>query len=98
MCRLQTEFFLLMLKTEEQRLRVIKKRVLRGKFGGSNCKLEKITWREVSQSVLISKFNDTPERNCHFPATVWNCMTHRQALQGFPDTSQVSPPPPKKKQ
>jgi hypothetical protein len=29
------------------------------------------------------------ERNCHFLASGWNCMTHRQALEGFPDTSQV---------
>jgi hypothetical protein len=27
---------------------------------------------------------------CHFAAVGWNCKTHRQALQGFPDTSQVS--------
>jgi hypothetical protein len=30
------------------------------------------------------------ESNCHFPVPGWNCMAHRQALQGFPDTSQVS--------
>jgi hypothetical protein len=24
--------------------------------------------------------------NCRFPAPSWNCMTHRQALKGFPDT------------
>jgi hypothetical protein len=35
-------------------------------------------------------FTDKVERNCYFPAPDWNCMTHRQALQGFPDTSQVS--------
>jgi hypothetical protein len=35
-------------------------------------------------------FTDKVERNCHFPAPGWKCMTHRQALQGFPDTSRVS--------
>jgi hypothetical protein len=39
---------------------------------------------------LLPAFTDQVERNCHFPAPGWNCMTHRQALQGFPDTSQVS--------
>jgi hypothetical protein len=34
--------------------------------------------------------SDKVERNCHFPATGWNCKTRRQALQGFPDTSQAS--------
>jgi hypothetical protein len=28
--------------------------------------------------------------NCHFPASGWKCMTHRQELHCFPDTSQVS--------
>jgi hypothetical protein len=37
-----------------------------------------------------SAFTDKVERNCHFSAPGWNCVTHRQALQGFPDTSQVS--------
>jgi hypothetical protein len=35
-------------------------------------------------------FTDKVERNCHFPAPGWNCMTRREALQGFLDTSQVS--------
>jgi hypothetical protein len=39
---------------------------------------------------LHIEFTDKVERNCHFPASGWNCMTHRQALQGFPDTSEVS--------
>jgi hypothetical protein len=30
------------------------------------------------------------ECNCHVPAPGRNCITHRQALQYFPDTSQVS--------
>jgi hypothetical protein len=30
------------------------------------------------------------ERNCHFTVPGWNCMTHCQALQDFPGTSQVS--------
>jgi hypothetical protein len=35
-------------------------------------------------------FTDEVERNCHFPASGWNCMTHRQALQGFAnDASQA---------
>jgi hypothetical protein len=27
-----------------------------------------------------SAFTAKGERNCHFPAPGWNCMTHRQAL------------------
>jgi hypothetical protein len=38
---------------------------------------------------FYSTFADKVERNCHFPAPGWNCMTHRQSLQGFPDTSQT---------
>jgi hypothetical protein len=38
---------------------------------------------------LYSAFTDKVECDCHFPAPGWNCMTHRQALQGFPDMSQV---------
>jgi hypothetical protein len=37
-----------------------------------------------------SLFSDKLERNNHFPARGRNCMTHRQALQNFSDTSQVS--------
>jgi hypothetical protein len=37
-----------------------------------------------------SAFTNKAEINCHFPAPGWNCLTHRQALQGFSDTSQVS--------
>jgi hypothetical protein len=40
--------------------------------------------------LIYSAFTDKVEYNWHFPAPVCNCMTHRQALQGFPDTSQVS--------
>jgi hypothetical protein len=35
-----------------------------------------------------SAFTDKVERNSHFPAP--DCVTHRQALQGFPDMSQVA--------
>jgi hypothetical protein len=35
-------------------------------------------------------FTDKPERNYHFPAPGRNCISHHQALQDFPDTSQVS--------
>jgi hypothetical protein len=42
------------------------------------------------ETLLYSALTDKVERNCHFPAPGWNCMTHRQALQDFPDTSQVS--------
>jgi hypothetical protein len=38
---------------------------------------------------MCSAFTDNVERNCHFPAPGWTFMTHRQVLQGFPDTSQV---------
>jgi hypothetical protein len=41
-------------------------------------------------SRLHSAFTDKLERNCHFPASGRNCTTHCQALQDFPDTSQVS--------
>jgi hypothetical protein len=34
-------------------------------------------------------FTGEVERNRHLSARGWNCMTHRQALQGVPDTSQV---------
>jgi hypothetical protein len=37
-----------------------------------------------------SAFTDEPEHNCHFPAPGKKCMTNRQALQDFPDTSQIS--------
>jgi hypothetical protein len=42
------------------------------------------------QKAWYSAFTDKVERNCHFPAAGWNCMTHRQAPKGFPDMSQVS--------
>jgi hypothetical protein len=41
-------------------------------------------------SLLYSAFTDKLVRNCHFPAPGRNCTTHRQALQDFPDTTQVS--------
>jgi hypothetical protein len=41
-------------------------------------------------TLIYIVFTDKVERNCHFPAPGWNCMTHREALQGFADTSQVS--------
>jgi hypothetical protein len=34
-------------------------------------------------------FTDEVECNRHFLALGWNCITHYQVLQGFPDTSQV---------
>jgi hypothetical protein len=37
--------------------------------------------------LTYSAFTDKVERNCHFPVPGRNCITHRQALQGFPDTS-----------
>jgi hypothetical protein len=39
---------------------------------------------------MYSAFTDKVERSCHFPAPGWNCMTYRRALQGFPDTIEVS--------
>jgi hypothetical protein len=42
--------------------------------------------------LLYSAFTEKFERNCHFPAPSWNCMTQCHALQGFPDTNQVSLP------
>jgi hypothetical protein len=38
---------------------------------------------------LFIVVTDKVERNCYFPAPGWNCMTHRQALQGFLDKSQL---------
>jgi hypothetical protein len=35
-----------------------------------------------------SAFTDKVERNCHLPPFVLDLMTHRQAAQDFPDTSQ----------
>jgi hypothetical protein len=40
--------------------------------------------------LVYSAFTDKVERNCYLPVSGWNFMTHCQALQGFPDTSQVS--------
>jgi hypothetical protein len=39
---------------------------------------------------IYSAFTEKIERKCRFPAPGWNCMTHREALQGFPDTIQIS--------
>jgi hypothetical protein len=39
--------------------------------------------------VYYSALTDKLERNCHFPAPGWNCMTHRQPLQGYPRMSQA---------
>jgi hypothetical protein len=35
---------------------------------------------------MYSAFADKVERNCQLPVPGWNCMTHRQALQGFLDS------------
>jgi hypothetical protein len=35
-----------------------------------------------------SEFTDKVECNSHFTAAGWNCMTHHQVLQCFPDMSQ----------
>jgi hypothetical protein len=40
-------------------------------------------------SFLYSAFPDKIKRNYRFPTPGWNWTTHRQALQGFPDTCQV---------
>jgi hypothetical protein len=32
---------------------------------------------------------DKVECNCHFLDPGWNCMTHHQVLQSFPDTNEV---------
>jgi hypothetical protein len=42
-----------------------------------------------SSKPKYSAFTDKFKRNCHFPTPDWNCITHYQVLQGFPDTSQV---------
>jgi hypothetical protein len=41
-------------------------------------------------TIKYSAFTDKVEHKCHFQAPGWNCMTHRQALQDFPDTIKVS--------
>jgi hypothetical protein len=33
--------------------------------------------------LVLIKFTDNIERNWHFPAPVWNCMTHRRQRRGF---------------
>jgi hypothetical protein len=43
-----------------------------------------------SSTFIYIAFTDKQERNCLFPAPGRNCITHRQAIQDFPDTSQVS--------
>jgi hypothetical protein len=47
-------------------------------------------YKEHRNLSFYSAFTDKPERNCHFPAPGGHCMIHRQALQDFPDTTQVS--------
>jgi hypothetical protein len=56
----------------------------------SNTKNIKQYWFIFLKYRLYSEFTYIPERNCHFPVPGRNCMTHRQALQDFLDTSQVS--------
>jgi hypothetical protein len=45
---------------------------------------------EVYAYFLYNEFADLVTRNCHFLAPGRNCMSHRQALQDFLDTCQVS--------
>jgi hypothetical protein len=40
-------------------------------------------------TIATNKVITLTELNCHFLAPDWNCMTHRQALQAFPDMSQL---------
>jgi hypothetical protein len=40
--------------------------------------------------VYSSALTDKATCNLHFWSPIWNCMTHCQALKGFPNTSQVS--------
>jgi hypothetical protein len=47
-----------------------------------------VTCNALKSVSVLSLGADNVERNCHFPAPGWNCTTHYQALQGFPDTSQ----------
>jgi hypothetical protein len=37
--------------------------------------------------MMMITFTNEVGRNCHFPASRWNCMTHSQALQGIPGKS-----------
>jgi len=43
----------------------------------------------INHYTIYSAFTAKPERNCHFPAPGRSCMTHSQALQGFPEASQT---------
>jgi hypothetical protein len=45
---------------------------------------------DVCSTCTHCAFMDTAERNCHFAVAGWSCMTHRQVLLDFPNTSQVS--------
>lgn len=44
----------------------------------------------MDRQIKYTGFGDQVERKCHSPAPGWKCMTHCQALQGFPDTNQAS--------
>jgi hypothetical protein len=44
----------------------------------------------VTTEYNYGAYTEKVERNCHFPAPGWNCMTYRQVLQGFPDIIQAS--------
>jgi hypothetical protein len=57
--------------------------------GGRMLKTNDSLHAEILLEYGNSEFTDKVERNCHFLAPCWNSMTHRQALQGFPDTSNV---------
>jgi hypothetical protein len=71
---------------------VVENRNQREPVSQSVCQSQPI-YQSVQQSIckmIYSTFTDEVERKCHFPALSCNCMTHHQALQGFPGTSQVS--------
>lgn len=40
---------------------------------------------------IYSAFTGNVKDNCHLPTPGWNCMTHRQGLQGLPDVSLIAP-------
>jgi hypothetical protein len=43
----------------------------------------------LRRSIIYAALTDKFERKCHLPSPGWNCMTHRQALEGFVDASQI---------
>jgi hypothetical protein len=58
-----------------------------------NCtkNIRKMSKEAVAFHLSYGAFTDKAVRICHFPSPGWNCMTHRQAVQIFPEKRTGSP-------